>query len=67
MSVLSIAAVPWTEEDIKEHADLWIGLAADNAEEDLTISGTRYLLFSEDELHKLIQSVIQDLNSPSED
>jgi len=67
MSVLSIAGVPFTEEEIKDHADLWTSLAADNAEEDLDISGTRYLLFSEDELHKLIVSVIQDLNRPAED
>jgi len=67
MSVLSIAAVPWTKEEIKDIADTWASFVApDSAEEDFTISGIRYLLFSEDALHNLLESVILDLNSPAE-
>ena len=67
MSVLPNATVPLSEKEIKDHADTWASLAADSAEEDIIISGTRYLLFTEDELHKLLESAILDFSSPAED
>jgi hypothetical protein len=67
MSALSIATVPLSEEVVQDFADTWARLGTEDAEDELTVSGTRYLLFSEDALHKLIKSVIQDVSTPSED
>ena len=34
MSVLSIAAVPLSEEEVKDHANIWTSLSADSPAED---------------------------------
>lgn len=67
MSILAIAAEPWPEEERREYAEIETPLFTDAAEEEVTVNGKKYFLFSEETLCGCIESLIISLNTPSED
>ena len=59
-------AVPLTEAEIRDKADILTPLLAESSFDEREINGTSYLLFSKETLHNVVEAVIRDLNSQEE-
>ena len=62
----SIVIIPISPDEAKEHADTLTPLMADSADDAFNIKGIKHYLFSETSLHRLVETIIQDMNTPSE-